>query len=216
MRHGRLCLATVLVVAAAAGPAIEPTASVQAAPSRTVDRTFVCNPVAYAGVSDVDLRARPPYVDRRLVNSTTALLSVRTDTTLPTTDLVFVRVLAQPRIGWTYPYPGPAGVYAHRARCKASRLKPPLSAQGLPGPPYRFASDLTCSLRGRIVVRVRARLATTAEWSRGNEPYLVGASGRVLGASVAVRGARSGAPLAYMTVDRAGATRMWWSSNRCF
>lgn len=197
-------------------PALAPAAAasdLQAGASRIVDRTFVCKPMMYGGVGDVDVRATPPETDP-VGFSMSAHLVVRTGTTLPTGDLVFVRAQAQERIGRTSPFPGPAGVYAHVKRCSPSRARADLTAAGLVGPPVRFASDLTCSVRGRVVVRVRARLAAAADWRRAYEPFLIGARGRVEEASLAVRGASSGAPLAYMTVDRSGGTRLW-SSSRC-
>jgi len=195
--------AAAVLVAAGAG---------SSAPSRIVDRTLVCKPVAYGGVSDVDLMAGPPLTTR--FGSRSAHLIARTGTTLPSEDLVFVRVLAQARLGTTTPFPGPAGVYAHARRCAPSRAPVRLSSTGLPGPPARFADDRTCSIRGRIVVRVRAKLATPAQWRRSYEPFLVGASGRVEEASLVVRAASSGTVLAYMTVDRTGKTK-FWSSTRC-
>ncbi len=182
------------------------------APSRIVDRTLVCKPVAYGGVSDVDLMAGPPLTTRFGFHS--AHLIVRTGTTLPNEDLVFVRAQQQPRLGGSPPFPGPAGAYAHASRCAPSRATVQLSSAGLPGPPAQFAADRTCSIRGRIVVRVRATLAAPAEWRRSYEPFLVGARGRVEQASLVVRGARSGTLLAYMTVDRTGKTK-FWSSTRC-
>ena len=179
------------------------------APSRIVDRTFVCKLVAYGGVGDLDIEVGPPLKTR--FGSRSAHLIVRTGTTLPSEDLVFVRSPAQAEVGTTTPFPGPAGVYAHARSCAATRSQIELSSKGLPGPPTRFATDLTCSLRGRVAVRVRARLAAPAEWRRAQEPFLVGARGRVEDARLAVRGARSGAPLAYMTVDRAGLTKVWSS-----
>lgn len=184
------------------------------APSRIVDRTFVCNPIAYGGVSDIDVKAGPHEPPDRFGYATAAHLIVRTGTTLPAGDLVFVRAQAQERTGgWAPPFPGPAGVYAHAQRCKPTRSKVELSADGFAGPPLRFESDLTCGIRGSVVVRVRARLAAAADWRRAYEPFLVGARGGVDEAWLAVRAARSGASLAYMTVDRAG-TRLW-ASPRC-
>ncbi|MBA3401683.1 MAG: hypothetical protein H0U05_06805 [Actinobacteria bacterium] len=187
-------------------PAAEPAAT------RIVDRTLVCKPVAYGGVSDVDLMAGPTLTTR--FGTRSAHLIARTGTTLPNEDLVFVRARAQARLGTTSPFPGPAGVYAHARRCAPSRAMVQLSSTGLPGPPARFADDRTCSIRGRIVVRVRARLATPAAWRRSYEPFLVGASGRVEEASLVVRGASNNTLLAYMTVDRTGKTK-FWLSTRC-
>lgn len=181
-----------------------------AAPSRIVDRTFVCTPIAYGGVRDLDLWASPPRTDPWIIP---AYLVARTGTTLPDTDLVFVRANAQGRIGWTTPYPGPAGVFASARRCRPSRAAVPLSSKGLPGPPAGWFDVVNCSLRGRVFVRVRALLAAPAEWRRTDKTYL-GAQKRVVEASLAIRSERTGEALAFMQVDKAGKTRLW-TSSRC-
>lgn len=180
------------------------------AQSRIVDRTFVCTPMAIAGVRDLDLWASPPRTDPWIIP---AYLVARTGTTLPTSDLVFVRAQAQGRIGWTSPSPGLAGVYAHARRCTPSRAVVPLSSKGLPGPPAGWFSEVSCSLRGRVLVRVRALLAAPAQWRRADETYL-GAQKRIVEASLAVRSQRTGEPLALMKVDSAGRTRLW-TAPRC-
>lgn len=180
------------------------------APSPIVDRTFACTPIAYGGVRDLDLWASPPRTDPWTIP---AYLVARTGTTLPDTDLVFVRANAQGKIGWTTPYPGPAGVYASARRCKPSRAAVPLSSKGLPGPPAGWFSGVSCSLRGRVLVRVRALLAAPADWRRTDKTYL-GAQKRVVEASLAVRSERTGEPLAFMQVDKAGKTRLW-TATRC-
>lgn len=198
------------LVGAVAAAALVSVGSGGTAPSRIVDRTFVCKLVAYGGIGDLDLDAGPPLSTRFGFRS--AHLIVRTGTTLPNEDLVLVRSPAQAEVGTNTPFPGPAGVYAHASRCAATRSQIDLSSKGLSGVPTPYATDLTCSLRGRVLVRVRARLAAPAEWRRAYESFL-GARGIVENARLAVRGARSGAPLAYMTVDRAGLTRVWSSSG---
>lgn len=180
------------------------------AASRIVDRTFACTPIAYGGVRDLDLWASPPRTDPWII---TAYLVARTGTTLPETDLVFVRASAQGKIGWTTPYPGPAGMYANARRCAPSRANVPLSSNGLPGPPAGWFSEATCSLRGRVLVRVRAVLAAPAEWRRADKTFL-GAQKRVVEASLAIRSERTGEPLAFMQVDKVGKTRLW-TSSRC-
>lgn len=180
------------------------------APSRIVDRTFACTPIAYGGLRDLDIWASPPRTEPWEIP---AYLVARTGTTLTTDDLVFVRARAQGRIGWTLPASGPAGVYAHARRCVPSRAVVPLSSKGLPGPPAGWFSEASCSLRGRVLVHVRARLATPAEWRRVDGTYL-GARNRVVEASLAIRSERTGEPLAFMRLDSAGRTRLW-TGSRC-
>lgn len=178
------------------------------APSRIVDRTFVCTPIAYGGARDLDVWASPLRSDSRWVWKFQAHLVVRTGTTLPDTDLVYVRARAQGGIGQSWPFPGPAGVFANERRCSPSRARIPLSPTSLPGPPTRWYTTATCQLHGRVVVRVRALLAAPTEW-RPTRGAFAGARKSVEEASLAVRSERTGAPLAFMEVDESGRTRFW-------
>ncbi|MEX0807613.1 MAG: hypothetical protein WD044_02690 [Dongiaceae bacterium] len=200
----------VLLASAICAAGLAATGSGSSAPSRIVDRTFACAPIAYGGVRDLDLWASPPRTDPWIIP---AYLVIRTGTTLPDTDLVFVRVRAQGKIGWTSPQEGPSGVYASARRCTPARAAVPLSSKGLPGPPAGWFSEVNCSLRGRVLVRVRALLAAPAEWQRVDGSYF-GAQKRIDEASVAVRSERTGEPLAFMQVDKAGKTRLW-TASRC-
>lgn len=182
-----------------------------AAPSRIVDRTFACTPmIAFAGARDLDLWASPPRTSPWTIP---AYLVARTGTTLPGSDLVYVRARTQGKIGWTTPFPGPAGVYANARRCLPASASVPLSSTGLPGPPAGWYSRVSCALRGRVLVRVRARLTEPAEWRRAAAGF-EGAQKRVLEASLAIRSERTREPLAFMTLNRAGETRLW-SSQAC-
>lgn len=203
-------LKDVLLAGLVSAGALSATSSGMAAPSRIVDRTFVCTPIAYGGVRDLDLWASPPRTDPWTIP---AYLVTRTGTTLPDTDLVFVRARAQGKIGWTSPYPGPAGVYASASRCKPSQAAVPLSSKGLPGPPAGWFTKVNCSLRGRVLVRVRAVLAAPTKWRRVDRSYF-GAQQRIDEASVAVRSERTGEPLAFMQVGKVGKTRLW-TAARC-
>jgi hypothetical protein len=200
---GPLLSVLAVVALAAAG-------SSESAPSRIVDRTFICTPMLFAGIRDLDLWASPPRTDPWIIP---AYLVARTGTTLPTSDLVFVRAQTQGRIGWTLPAPGPAGVYAHARRCTPTRRAVGLSSSGLPGPPAAWYTTVNCALRGRVLVRVRARLAASADWRRADNTY-VAAQKRVEEASLAVRSERTGEPLAFMQLDRAGRTKLW-TAPRC-
>lgn len=197
-------------MAAIAAVSFHPSADAQSTASRIVDRTFACTPIAYGSMRDLDLWASPPRTDPWTIP---AYLVARTGTTLPDTDLVFVRANAQGKIGWTTPYPGPAGVYASARRCKPSPAAVPLSSKGLPGPPAGWFSVVNCSLRGRVLVRVRALLAAPAEWRRTDSTYL-GAQKSVVEASLAIRNERTGEPLGFMEVGKDRRTRLW-TSSRC-
>jgi len=203
MRIGSLIAVTCVVALASIG-------SGTSAPSRTVDRTFACTPLLAGGGRELDLWASPPRTDPWTIP---AYLVARTGTTLPSEDLVYVRARTQGKIGWTTPFSGPAGVYAHARRCSSTRASVALSAKGLPGPPTGWFSPVSCTLRGRVLVRVRALLAAPAGWGRAG-PLFQGARKDVLEASLAIRSERTGEPLAFMTLNRAGETRLW-SSSRC-
>ncbi|MBA2296394.1 MAG: hypothetical protein H0W16_14860 [Actinobacteria bacterium] len=186
------------------------TGSGTTAPSRTVDRTFACTPLLAGGGRELDLWASPP---RSAIWTIPAYLVARTGTTLPSEDLVYVRARTQGKIGWTSPFSGPGGVYAHSRRCSPARASVALSSKGLPGTPTGWYSPVSCTLRGRVLVRVRALLSAPAGWGRAG-PLFQGARKDVLEASLAIRSERTGEPLAFMTLNRAGETRLW-SSSRC-
>ncbi len=203
MRIGSLIAVTCVVALASIG-------SGTSAPSRTVDRTFVCTPLLAGGARELDLWASPPRDDPWTIP---AYLVARTGTTLPSEDLVYVRARTQGKIGWTSPFSGPGGVYAHSRRCSPARASVALSSKGLPGTPTGWYSPVSCTLRGRVLVRVRALLSAPAGWGRAG-PLFQGARKDVLEASLAIRSERTGEPLAFMTLNRAGETRLW-SSSRC-
>ncbi|MDQ3379049.1 MAG: hypothetical protein M3546_01840 [Actinomycetota bacterium] len=207
---------TLLLIAVALvfSSALVAVAVAPSAPSRVVDRTFVCTPVAYGGVRDLDLRASPTQTDPRTNPPTIpAYLIARTGTSGWDTNLVFVRARVHARIGITSPEAGPGGVYASARRCSLATTKMPLSAKGLAGPPTRYWSTKACPVAGRVLVRVRALLAAAAGWQRIDATFF-GAEKRVVEASLAVRTERTGEPLAFMQLDEAGKTTLW-SSPRC-
>lgn len=201
----RLVIATAALVAVGSG---------SSAPSRIVDRTFVCTPMSFGGVRDLDVRASPTRTDPRTIPRTIpAYLVVRTGTDARDNDLVVVRAQMHAAVGAVTRQAGPAGVYAHARRCKPARVSPPLTSKPFSGSPAGWYSQLTCALRGRAVVRVRVKLGRSADWRRVDRSFF-GAKSRVLGASLAVRSQRTGEPLAFMQVDEAGKTRLW-TSSRC-
>jgi hypothetical protein len=55
-------------------------------------------------------------------------------------------------------------VYARAGKCFLSRKRIPLEPTGLPGPPVAWMKSYTCTVTGRLVIRVRAVLATRAVW----------------------------------------------------
>jgi hypothetical protein len=198
----------VLSIAAARAPAAD-------VASRTVDRTYVCKPVAFGGIGDVDVYSNPPG-DLNFNRPTVAHLFVRTGGSEPDNNLVFVRARSQIRHpGITSPEAvgGPGGVFAHRSRCRATRAAVPLSSRRLPGPPTRFERNVDCPVGGRVLVRVQATLRAPTNWRARAYGVYAGARQNVQQASIAVRTQRTGAPIAYMELDARGRTQLWYSGN---
>jgi hypothetical protein len=176
----------------------------------TVDRTFVCTLEAPLGSSrDLDLVAGPAYVDRFRNFRAPAFIGSSSGRVLagPVSDqanLVFVR--ARP-----YYLPGRTvapGVYANTQKCAERNVPVPLSPRGLPEPPVEFEQDAECALRGRVLVRVRASLQTSAAWRPFQEGY-AGVQANVREAKLAVRSERTRRPIALIELGPAGKTRFW-------
>jgi hypothetical protein len=201
-----------LVAALGAAATHAPAADVA---SRTIDRTFLCRPVAFGGIGDLDVLATPPG-DLNYNRPISAYLLLSSGGSEPDSNLVFVRARSQPK----YPgrtdqvaYGGPGGVFAHAGRCRATPDRIALSSRGLPGPPTRFERKLSCPVRGLVYVRVRATLRAPSTWrKRVYGPY-AGAPQAVESAFVAVRSELTEAPIAYLELNAKGATKFWYSGN---
>jgi hypothetical protein len=183
--------------------------------SRTVDRTFLCRPVAFGGLGDLDVLATPPG-DLNYNRPISAYLLLSSGGSEPDSNLVFVRARSQPKYaGRTdqVAYGGPGGVFAHAGRCAPARKRIVLSSSGLPGPPTLFERQLDCPVRGRVLVRVRATLRAPSTWRKRVYGAYAGAPQAVDTASLAVRSERTGAPITYMELDAKGATKFWYSGN---
>jgi hypothetical protein len=175
------------------------------ASARIVDRTFSCRVVPFA---TLNVWASSPYAntaDPELFKGYLAVVSGAS----ATRPLLYVRQRSRPAGG----YPSQAGVYARTGArgCVASRRPVPLTTSGLPGPPVQWAKVAKCTVRGRVVVRVRATISTAGLWQRVNPTYL-GARGNIAEATIAVRSEATGRPLALVKVDRQSRTRLWTSS----
>jgi hypothetical protein len=176
----------------------------------TVDRTFVCTLQAPLGASrDLDLVAAPLIVDRLRNFRSSAFIGSSSGRVLagPVSDranLVFVRARPSHLPGRTL---GP-GVYANARSCTAKKATVALSPRGLPGPPVEFERNAECSLRGRVLGRVQARLQTSAAWRPFQDGY-AGAQANVREAKLAVRSERTGKPIALMELRPAGKIRFW-------
>lgn len=208
----RLGLLFVLVAALCAAASSAPAADVA---SRTVDRTFVCTPIAFGGIGDLDVNVSPLREDnfgRRFV----ATLEARTGGSGPDETLVVARALKQPEhpgLAYNSSAGGAAGVFAHSRRCASARAALPLSARGLAGPPIAWEKWLDCPVRGRVLVRVRAVLQSPDDWGRVDRSY-AGVGQPLVEAKLAVRSQRTGKPIAYLELDAKGNTKLW-SSGSC-
>jgi hypothetical protein len=203
------CLTAATVAAVAAMPTER---SGGAAASRVVDRTLVCTLLAPLGdARDLDVVAGPPIVDEFHNFRVPAHIGVGSGRVIAgsvadRSNRVFVR--AEPN---RVQAPGrslPPGVYASTRNCSATRASVPLSSKGLPGPPVEFGKDVECQLRGRVLVRVRAVLRTSAAWRRVQGGY-AGARANVVEASLAVRTQPGRRPVAFIQLGRTGKTKLW-------
>jgi hypothetical protein len=178
--------------------------------TRLVDRTLACALEAPLGdARDLDLLAAPPIDDRARSFYVPAFIGVSSSRVIATSvadraNRVFVR--ARP-LTW----PGrtlPPGIFVNTRSCLAVRASVPLSPRGLPGPGIEYQQDAECGIRGRILVRVRARLQTAAGWQPVGDGY-AGARANVVEAAIAVRNARTRKALAFMQLRGQGKTRFW-------
>jgi hypothetical protein len=182
------------------------------ATSRIIDRTFRCTPFALGdGLRDLSAIARP--LDSREFqnpNPSPGYLGVSSGGFSPSSDLVSVRADAwqrfrnRPRV--------PEGVYVNAGRCSSARVSIPLSPKGLPGPPVQFGDDASCPIGGRVLVRVRAVLQSSAPWQRIDRTY-AGARRGVVEAALAVRSESKRKAVAFMELGPGGRTRLWVASG---
>jgi hypothetical protein len=182
----------------------------QARPATVVlDRTLICTPE----FGNVDVMASPRGAEAfsTAQMESSGYLAVGSGQVDQLNGLVVVRARAEKsRIGSSA---GAQGVYGRAGRCFLSKKKIPLESKGLVGPPVEWAKSYGCSVPGRVIVRVRAVLATGAAWRRAGESYF-GAKANVVSAQLAARSERSGKPLAYSTLGPRGKTKLW-SAQSC-
>jgi hypothetical protein len=179
-----------------------------------IDRTFRCTLAPlYGGLRELDVTAKPNGSlgsGGRSDDVSPGYVSVGSGPASGVfDDLVFARTRFEERASGN---PFPPGVYVDVRRCIAARVSLSLSAKGLPGPPVRFGTDADCEIRGRVLVRVRATLEAPTSWRAADRPYF-GARRNVVEATIAVRSERTRRAIGLLTLDRAGETRLWASSE---
>lgn len=190
--------------------------SAQAVPeaAQVIDRTYGCLPLVATGkIRTVDVHAYPiGTVEAHHANDNRSpgFISVGSGGWGPGGDLVSARARRWERFP---PTVSREGVYASIERCAPSRARVPLSADGLPGGPVRWAKRVTCLGRGRVLVRVRAKLESGAVWQPLINASSDGAQGTVMQATLAVRSEQTGRPLAYIELARDGSTKLWTSAG---
>ena len=174
------------------------------APASVLDKTLVCSTER----GDVDVLASPrgdhAFATARTTSS--GYLGLNTGSIGGRANLVHVRARLEKSDASNVAAQHP-GVYAGAGRCFLSGKSVPLSSKGLVGPPVVWAKDYTCAVRGRLVVRVRAEVATSG-WRRTDSDFF-GVRTNVTKASLAVRSEKTGKQLGFMTLDAAGRTKLW-------
>jgi hypothetical protein len=182
-----------------------------ATPSRVVDRTFRCTPSSLApGLREIDVLAIPVgerWTGSQQENPSPGYISLNSGGWRLGSELVAVRARPWQRFAVS----GAPGVYA-QASCRPARHSLPLSSKGLPGPPTRWRDNVSCSLSGRVLVRVRAVLDNPASWQRVNQTHF-GAVRNVAEAKIAVRAEKTRRPLALLELDSRGETKLWTSAG---
>jgi hypothetical protein len=180
---------------------------VAATSQATLDRTFVCS----TEYGDLDVMASPrgdfAFATARTISS--GFLGLATGSGGVRANLVHVRARREKSDAGAAAVP--EGVYAGAGRCFLSRKSVPLSSKGLVGPPVVWAKDYTCTVRGRLVVRVRAEVATSG-WRRTDADFF-GVRTNVTKASLAIRSEKTGKQVAFGTMDAAGRTKLWVASG---
>ena len=175
----------------------------------TLDRTFVCR----TEFGDVDVMASPRgdfgFGTARTVSS--GYLGLGTGYVANRASLVHVRARLE-RSELANVAARPEGVYAGAGRCFLSRKTVRLTSKGLAGPPVQWTKDYTCTVKGRLVVRVRAVVASAASWRRTDNDFF-GVRTSVSTAQLAVRSERTGKLIAFATLDSAGRTKLWVASG---
>jgi hypothetical protein len=171
----------------------------------TLDKTLVCS----TQYRDVDVLASPrgdfAFATARTISS--GYLGLNTADVGPRANLVHVRARREKselaNVAAQHP-----GVHAGAGRCFLSRKTVPLTSRGLAGPPVVWRKDYTCTVRGRLVVRVRAEVASSSSWGRIDAEFF-GVRTNVSTTQLAVRSERTGKPVAFGTMDAAGRTKLW-------
>lgn len=200
----------VAAAALAAGAAV-PAERGSGAATRVIDRTFRCTPASLApGLRELDVLAIPVgerWTGSQQENPSPGYISLNSGGWRLGSELVAVRARQWQRFAVS----SAPGVYA-QASCLPARSSLSLSPKGLTGPPTRWRDSVSCTLSGRVLVRVRAVLQTPASWQRVNQSHF-GAARNVAEAKVAVRVERTRRPLALLELDSRGQTKLWTSSG---
>ena len=182
-----------------------------AAAGSVIDRTFLCTP-SYGRATVVSSpRGTPEVLGARFTSSGYGRVTSTGPNADHLSDLVAV---AQPGFRKSATrFPG--SVYASARRCVRSRVAVSLTRMGLPGPPVAYRTEADCTLRAKILIRVRVILARSATWRRLGGPdgvYNGAAPGPVVEAELAIRDSSTGRPLALVKLTRTGQTQLWTSA----
>src|SRR5919199_4276270 len=195
----------VVIVGVAMATAVIPTevAAAPGAASAVFDRTLVCatNEVAGARLVTVwiapTLPEQPPRAGEIGVNAG------------PRSG-VNANVIRPGTLAAAFAESGAfGGALYDRKQCRPTRTRVPLTAKGLPGPAIRYTVNVICPAPKRVLVHLRYTYVP----ARPLKPLMVG--GRLLTASLAVRNAATGKPIAFGALDRAGYRARLYSAAAC-
>lgn len=160
-----------------------------------IERTFLCTIGSFAGLRGISATAS----SRQEGAGFPAFASVASDEGLAEvlTGVVSGR---------------PTGVSFNVNRCRATRLRVPLSPRGLSGGAAPLGAGAKCGTGKRILMHLRAVMESRPMWT-SKPPFRI-ARGKPVEAAVAVRTYPANKPLVYMAIR--DQTARLYSAPRCF
>jgi len=201
-------------VAATVLPDRAPSSAAQQGPLvRVVDRTVSCMPGrAYDGTGAREFGLAITKRTRYSSTSAWSPASIVLDGGSPSSTLTKFLIVRGHESQYAlnspgHDGPGHGGVYLNVKSCVPSRKPVPLAARGIPGPAVRYDTGTGCTVRGRILVRVRATLTQPARW-RAIPPVFEGVQRNVTAMAVAIREERTGRAVLFAEA-RATSSALW-------
>jgi hypothetical protein len=185
-------LAAALAAILAADGAAEPAAT------RVFDRTVVCTTKVVAGARVVTVWISP-----------TSTGATPREGNLGVTPGPPSAVYTGVHVGMFASAETYRGAFYDRKRCAATRAKAPLTRRGLPGPPLGYPADAICPAPKRVLVHLHYVYVA----GRHAPGFAVG--GKLVAASLGVRAAGSGKPIAFGTLENGARRARLFSAAAC-